>query len=79
MHLLMKQKEFNQKQEKRSTLLVFAITLHNIPEGLAVGIAFGAVANGGMDGSLVGALNSRARHWYSKLSGRDCRFYAFTR
>ena len=30
----------------RSTLLVLAITLHNIPEGLAVGIAFGAVAAG---------------------------------
>lgn len=29
---------------QRSTLLVFAITLHNIPEGLAVGVAFGAVA-----------------------------------
>lgn len=28
----------------RSTLLVLAITLHNIPEGLAVGVAFGAVA-----------------------------------
>lgn len=27
----------------RSVLLVFAITLHNIPEGLAVGVAFGAV------------------------------------
>ncbi|HPD78023.1 MAG TPA: ZIP family metal transporter [Spirochaetota bacterium] len=31
---------------KRSTLLVLAITLHNIPEGLAVGVAFGAVAAG---------------------------------
>ena len=29
---------------RRSTLLVLAITLHNIPEGLAVGVAFGAVA-----------------------------------
>jgi ZIP family zinc transporter len=28
----------------RTTLLVLAITLHNIPEGLAVGVAFGAVA-----------------------------------
>jgi len=28
----------------RSTLLVLAITLHNIPEGLAVGVAFGALA-----------------------------------
>jgi len=31
----------------RSTLLVAAITLHNIPEGLAVGVAFGAVAQEG--------------------------------
>jgi ZIP family zinc transporter len=30
---------------QRSTLLVRAITLHNIPEGLAVGVAFGAVAH----------------------------------
>lgn len=28
---------------ERSTLLVLAITLHNIPEGLAVGVAFGAI------------------------------------
>jgi ZIP family zinc transporter len=28
---------------KRNVLLVFSITLHNIPEGLAVGVAFGAV------------------------------------
>ncbi|MDY6914268.1 MAG: ZIP family metal transporter [Planctomycetota bacterium] len=28
---------------QRSTLLVLAITLHNIPEGLAVGVAFGAI------------------------------------
>jgi len=32
---------------QRSTLLVLAITLHNIPEGLAVGVAFGAVAHAG--------------------------------
>jgi len=31
---------------RRSVLLVLAITLHNIPEGLAVGVAFGAVAYG---------------------------------
>lgn len=30
---------------RRATLLVLAITLHNIPEGLAVGVAFGAAAN----------------------------------
>jgi ZIP family zinc transporter len=31
---------------QRSTLLVLAITLHNIPEGLAVGVAFGAIGAG---------------------------------
>jgi ZIP family zinc transporter len=31
---------------RRSILLILAITLHNIPEGLAVGVAFGAVAAG---------------------------------
>ncbi|WP_281175208.1 ZIP family metal transporter [Methanogenium cariaci] len=30
----------------RSTLLLIAITMHNIPEGLAVGVAFGALAVG---------------------------------
>jgi len=33
---------------QRTTLLVMAITLHNIPEGLAIGVAFGAAAQGGM-------------------------------
>ncbi|WP_301002638.1 ZIP family metal transporter [Methanoculleus sp.] len=31
---------------RRTTLLVIAITMHNIPEGLAVGVTFGAVATG---------------------------------
>ncbi|XMB72075.1 ZIP family metal transporter [Mycoplasmatota bacterium WC30] len=39
---------------QRSTLLVLAITLHNIPEGLAVGVAFGAAA-AGLPGASVGA------------------------
>ena len=37
---------------RRTTLLVLAITLHNIPEGLAVGVAFGAV--GGLPGATIG-------------------------
>jgi zinc transporter, ZIP family len=40
----------------RATLLVMAITLHNIPEGLAVGVAFGAVAVGLEGASLGGAI-----------------------
>ena len=41
---------------QRSILLVLAITLHNIPEGLAVGVAFGAVAAGFPSAALTGAI-----------------------
>lgn len=41
---------------RRSVLLVTAITLHNIPEGLAVGVAFGAAAAGLPSASLSGAI-----------------------
>jgi zinc transporter, ZIP family len=41
---------------QRSVLLVLAITLHNIPEGLAVGVAFGAVAANFPIASLSGAV-----------------------
>jgi ZIP family zinc transporter len=41
---------------QRSVLLVLAITLHNIPEGLAVGVAFGALANDMPHASLGGAI-----------------------
>lgn len=37
-------------------MLVLAITLHNIPEGLAVGVAFGALATGLESGNLGGAV-----------------------
>lgn len=41
--------------QSRSFLLVLAITMHNIPEGLAVGVAFGAIAKGDRAG-LVAAM-----------------------
>ncbi len=40
----------------RTTLLVLAITLHNIPEGFAVGVAFGALAADLSTASLGGAV-----------------------
>jgi len=40
----------------RSILLVLAITLHNIPEGLAVGVAFGALAADLPSANLAGAV-----------------------
>jgi len=41
---------------QRSVLLVLAITLHNIPEGLAVGVAFGAAGSGVSSATLAGAI-----------------------
>ncbi len=41
---------------KKTTLLVLAITLHNIPEGIAVGVAFGALAHNLSSGTFAGAV-----------------------
>ena len=48
------EKEGGESDLSRTMLLVLAITIHNIPEGLAVGVAFGAVAHG-IDGASIGA------------------------
>ena len=40
----------------KTTLLILAITLHNIPEGLAVGVLFGAASMGIPDTSIAGAI-----------------------
>ena len=58
LHLFAKQEEAEgiETNWKKTILLVLAIALHNIPEGLAVGVAFGALANPellGMDGHSV--------------------------
>ena len=42
---------------QRIIMLVMSITLHNIPEGLAVGVAFGALKNGYNTESLLGAVS----------------------
>jgi ZIP family zinc transporter len=41
---------------RRSTLLMLAITLHNIPEGLAIGVMFGGVAAGVAEATVTGAI-----------------------
>ncbi len=41
---------------KRCILLISAITIHNIPEGMAVGVAFGGIASGVPGMTLVGAV-----------------------
>ncbi|WP_082232844.1 ZIP family metal transporter [Halobacillus massiliensis] len=46
----------DKKAKRRTGLLIFSITLHNIPEGLAVGVAFGALAADFSTASLTGAM-----------------------
>jgi ZIP family zinc transporter len=74
--LPMEQAEGPRTSFRRSTLLVTAITLHNIPEGLAVGVGFGGVLGGNEASSPSVAMPLRAEglsrlksFWYGQLSG----------
>ena len=55
-HINFKESEGIKTPWHRTTLLVLAITLHNIPEGLAVGVLFGGVAVGIPEASITGAV-----------------------
>jgi len=56
LHINFKESEGIKTPWHRTTLLVLAITLHNIPEGLAVGVLFGGVAAGIPEASITGAV-----------------------
>ena len=55
-HIKFKESEGIKTPWRRTTLLVLAITLHNIPEGLAIGVLFGGVASGIPEASIAGAV-----------------------
>ena len=55
-HINFQQSEGVKTPWQRTTLLVLAITLHNIPEGLAIGVLFGGVAAGIPEASIAGAI-----------------------
>lgn len=46
----------NKVSLKRSILLIGAITIHNIPEGMAIGVSFGSIATGVEGCTLIGAI-----------------------
>ncbi len=56
LHINFKETEGVKSPWQRTTLLVLAITLHNIPEGLAVGVLFGGVAAGIPQATIAGAI-----------------------
>lgn len=55
-HANFKKTEGIRSSWQKTTLLILAITLHNIPEGLAVGVLFGGVAAGIPEASIAGAV-----------------------
>lgn len=56
LHIDFKETEGPKSPWQRTTLLVLAITLHNIPEGLAIGVLFGGVAAGIPEATVAGAV-----------------------
>jgi ZIP family zinc transporter len=56
LHINFQETEGVKSPWQRTTLLVLAITLHNIPEGLAVGVLFGGVAAGIPEASVTAGV-----------------------
>lgn len=54
--ILSKNNTKNASGKKRGLMLIFSITLHNIPEGLAIGVAFGSIAAGIEGATLLSAF-----------------------
>lgn len=54
--MMRKKGSSNNYKIKRCLMLVFSITLHNIPEGLVVGVAFGSLAYGMEGATLIAAI-----------------------
>ena len=54
--LFLLEKICSKLQNKKSLLLLFSITLHNIPEGLAIGVAFGTLAKVNIGAAIAVAL-----------------------
>lgn len=56
LHLGNDQPEGFPKKLKKTTMLVLSVTLHNIPEGMAVGVVFAGMANQNVETTLMGAF-----------------------
>ena len=56
LHLGSRESEGPKVGLKKTTMLVLAVTLHNIPEGMAVGVVFAGMLSGNGDVTLAGAL-----------------------
>lgn len=63
-----------EKKLSKTTLLFLAITIHNFPEGLAVGVAFGALASNPSPEAFIGGGWLGYWDWFAKYPRRCCPF-----
>ena len=70
-----KLKIFSEDKKRSGALTCFAITLHNIPEGFAVGVAFGSLT--GEYSAWISAVNACGRYRHTEFSGRIMCLSAF--
>ncbi|MCC3174951.1 ZIP Zinc transporter family protein [Streptococcus gordonii] len=63
--------EHSRKKLSKAALFFLAITIHNFPEGLAVGVAFGALAANPSPEAFVGAIGLALGNWPAKRPRRS--------
>lgn len=74
LHLGSEKPEGIKSKLKKSTMMVFAVTLHNIPEGMAVGVTFAGALIGNTGITIAGAFALACRDSNSKFS-RRCNYF----
>lgn len=76
LHLESDKPEGVKSKLKKTTMMVLAVTLHNIPEGMAVGVTFAGAIIGNIGITMAGAFALTVRNCNSKFSRRGYNFDA---
>ncbi len=76
LHLESEKPEGIKSKLKKTTMMVFAVTLHNIPEGMTLGITFAGAMIGNTGITMAGAFVLACRNCNSELSRRGNYFNA---
>ena len=71
LHLDSNKPEGMKSKLKKTTMMIFAVTLHNLPEGMAVGITFAGASVGNVGMTVAGAIALSIRNCYTKFSRRS--------
>ena len=70
LHLESDKPEGVRSKLQKTTMMIFAVTLHNIPEGMAVGVVYAGAAMGNMGVSITGeGMSKKKAFLYGTLSG----------